>query len=43
MDTLQKFITLLQSYISRRWFGKITISVESGNIVNVKVEENIKL
>lgn len=43
MDKLQKLIMLLTDYIKRKWYGKITISLESGNIVNMKVEENIKL
>jgi len=43
MEPLKKLIFLLQRYIEKKWFGKIEISVESGNIVNVKVTENIKL
>jgi hypothetical protein len=43
MDILQKLIALLQSYISRKFFGKIEISFEAGNIVNVKVMESLKL
>jgi len=43
MDSLKKLIFLLQRYIEKKWFGKVEISMENGNIVNVKVTENIKL
>jgi len=43
MEALKKLIALLQHYIGKKWFGKIEISMESGNIVNLKVTENIKL
>lgn len=43
MDKLQKLVLLLTNYISKKWYGKIEISFEVGNIVNVKVTENIKL
>ena len=43
MEKLQKLIILLTEYLKKKWYGKITISVEAGNIVNLKVEENIKL
>ncbi len=43
MDNLKKLIVLIQRYIEKKWFGKIEISIESGNIVNLKVTENIKL
>lgn len=43
MDALQKLVALIHAYITRKFFGKIEISLESGNIVNVKVTESIKL
>jgi hypothetical protein len=43
MESLKKVIVLIQRFIEKKWFGKIEISLESGNIVNVKVTENIKL
>jgi hypothetical protein len=42
MEKLQRLILLLQSYVSKKWFGQVVISFESGNIVNVKVTENMK-
>jgi hypothetical protein len=43
MEKLQRLILLLQGYITKKWFGQIVISFENGNIVNLKVTENIKL
>jgi len=49
MDALKKLIFLLQRYVewkkdhAKGWFGKVEISYEDSNIVNVKVTENIKL
>jgi hypothetical protein len=43
METLTKLITLLQHYMGKKFYGKIEVAIESGNIVNVKVTENIKL
>ncbi len=43
MDKLHKLVFLIQRYIDKKWFGKITVMMENGNIVNLKVEENIKL
>jgi len=49
METLQKLIFLLKRYAdwktdhAKGWFGKVEISYEDSNIVNVKVTENIKL
>jgi hypothetical protein len=43
MESLKKAIAIIQRLIEKKWFGKITLSLESGNIVNVKVTENIKL
>jgi len=43
MERLQKLILLIQNFISRKGWGKITISFESGTITTVNVAENIKL
>ena len=43
VEKLNKIIILIQGYLAKRWFGKIEISIEAGNIVNMKVTENIKL
>jgi hypothetical protein len=43
MEKLNKIIMLLQRYMEKGWFGKVEISFEKGNIVNLKVTENIKL
>lgn len=43
MAKLQKLILLLTEYLKKGWYGKIEISIEAGNIVNLKVTENIKL
>jgi hypothetical protein len=43
MENLRKLISLLQRYAEKNWYGQVVISFESGNIVNLKVTENIKL
>jgi hypothetical protein len=43
MDALKKLIFLLQRYVEKNWYGQVVISFEAGNIVNLKVTENIKL
>ena len=43
MEKLQRLIMMLTSYVTKKWFGQVVISFESGNIVNIKVTENIKL
>lgn len=43
MDKIEKLMVLLKRFIEKKWFGKIEISVESGQIVNLKVTENLKL
>jgi len=43
LEALKKLIFLLQRYVEKNWYGKIEISMEAGNIVNLKVTENIKL
>jgi hypothetical protein len=43
MEKLQKLIILLTEYLKKKWFGKIEISIEAGNIVNLKITESIKL
>lgn len=43
MEKLQRLILMLQSYVTKKWFGQIVISFENGVIVNLKVTENIKL
>ncbi len=43
MDNLKKIIALIQRYIEKEWWGKVEISIEKGQIVNLKVTENIKL
>ena len=44
MDKLEKLLLLLKKLIGNpKAFFKIEISIESGNIVNVKITENIKL
>jgi hypothetical protein len=43
MDVLKKLIALIQKFIEKKWYGKLEVSIEAGNIVNVKVTENIKL
>jgi len=42
MDKLKRLIALIQHYMKKEWFGKLEISIEKGNIVNLKVTENIK-
>jgi hypothetical protein len=37
-----KVQNLLLSLMANGWFGKVTISFESGTAVNIKKEENIK-
>ena len=34
---------LIKDLIDRKWYGKIEISFESGNVVNIKKVESIKL
>lgn len=43
MESLKRLFNIIERFIEKKWFGKIEISIESGNIVNVKVTENIKL
>jgi hypothetical protein len=43
MDALKKLIAIIQKFIEKKWYGKLEVSIEAGNIVNVKVTENIKL
>jgi len=43
MEKLTRLIALIQHYMSKKWFGKLEIIIESGDIVNLKVTENIKL
>lgn len=43
METLQKLIMLLTEKIKKRFYGKVEISFEAGNIVTLKVTESIKL
>jgi len=44
MDKLDKLIALLKKYVGNKLaYIKIEVSIEAGNIVNVKVGENIKL
>jgi len=44
-DKFESLVAVLREvmYCRKKWFGKIEVSIESGNIVNVKVSENIKL
>lgn len=37
-----KVQNLLLTLMANNWFGKVTISFESGTAVNIKKEENIK-
>ena len=39
---IHKLTKIIVDLISRKWWGKLTISVENGKIVNVKKEENLK-
>lgn len=34
---------LIKDLIDKRWYGKIEISIEAGNVVNIKKIESIKL
>jgi len=44
MDKFQKLITIIKKFVGDpKAYYKIEVSIESGNIVNVKVTENIKL
>ncbi len=40
---MKKLIELITDLIERKFYGKVTISFEAGNIVVVKKEESIKL
>lgn len=40
---LEKLFILLRNTVEKNRYGKVEISFEAGNIVNVKVVENIKL
>jgi hypothetical protein len=43
MNKLQKIVDLLTKYIQNKFYGKIELSLEAGNIVNLKVTESIKI
>ncbi len=43
MDKLKRLMAIIKAYMDRTFYGKITVSLEAGQIVNLKVEENIKL
>ncbi len=43
MDKLKKLMAIIKAYMDKNFYGKLTVSLESGQIVNLKVEENIKL
>jgi len=40
---LNKLMDLIKDLINKKFFGKLEISFESGNIVNIKKVESIKL
>ena len=40
---LKKLVDLIQGLIDKKFYGKLTISFEAGNIVNIKKEESIKI
>ncbi len=40
---MKTLIELITDLIERKFYGKVTISFEAGNIVVVKKEESIKL
>lgn len=42
IDKLDKLIIMLKHYIAKEWYGKVEVSIEAGNIVNLKITENIK-
>lgn len=43
MDKLKKLMAIVKAYMDKAFYGKLTVSLEGGQIVNLKVEENIKL
>ena len=43
MDKLTKLITIIKGLVSRKFFGKVIISFESGNVVNLNISESFKL
>jgi hypothetical protein len=40
---MDKLITIIKELIDKRFYGKIEIAFEAGNIVNVKKTESIKV
>mgnify|MGYP001618846559 CR=1 FL=1 len=40
---LNKLMDLIKELIDRKFYGKLEVSFESGNIVNIKKIESIKL
>jgi hypothetical protein len=43
MEKFKRLMAIIKAYMDRGFYGKITVSLEAGNIVNLKVEESIKL
>lgn len=43
MDKLKKLMAIIKAYMDRGFYGKLTISIEAGIPVNLKVEESVKL
>ncbi len=40
---LNKLMDLIKELIDKKFYGKLEISIEAGNIVNIKKTESIKL
>lgn len=38
---LSKVVKFITDLMARKWYGKLTISIESGKITLIKKEENI--
>lgn len=43
MEKLKRLYDLLKALVDARYFGTVILKFESGNIVQVKKEESIKL
>lgn len=43
MEKLKRLYDLLKQLVDSRYFGTVIVKMESGNIVQVKKEESIKL
>jgi len=40
---IEKLLAFIKDLIHNKFYGKLTITMESGNIVHLKKEESVKL